>query len=151
MKLRETLWVNALRCADMTRRDAVLLREIEEAAHDESKSLAGDLRKCIALGRSHGSPELRDWAAEELNGYNPAGDLPLYRKVQAPVLIDWISAAAQMGGQRIGVGDLPAVVAEEGCCPAVRRWATRGHGSAWRVCDVVHAWRSGDRPTDDPC
>lgn len=53
-KLRDTLWVNALRCADMTRRDTALLREIEEAAHGESKSLAGDLRKCIALGRSHG-------------------------------------------------------------------------------------------------
>ena len=97
----------------MTRRDVALLREIEEAALDENKSVAGALRKCITLGARAGSPELRDWARGELNGYDSTEVLPAYRVIQAPILVDSVTVRGIFTGQRIAVSQLPDFVAEE--------------------------------------
>lgn len=47
-----------------------LLAEIEAGVHDDKVSLASLLQKCISLGRRSGSEELREWARQELHGYD---------------------------------------------------------------------------------
>lgn len=56
-----------------------LLDQIETEALDESASLAGALRKCVALGGRTGSEQLRDWATLELEGYKDLDENPLAR------------------------------------------------------------------------
>lgn len=65
---------------------------------DESESLAGLLRTCIALGAETGSDALRGWARAELHGYAPQDDLPLYRKLQLSLTVDgWIGGLYRTG------------------------------------------------------
>lgn len=56
-----------------------LLREIQEAAIDSSTDLAVLLRKCKVLAARLGSPELKEWVDNELNGYSDIESLPDYR------------------------------------------------------------------------
>lgn len=85
-----------------------LLREIEDGALDGSTSIADVLRKVIALGGHYRSPELRDWAARELNGYEAADDLPEYRKIAAPLQIDALMPfQGQIRGQQLSALELP--------------------------------------------
>lgn len=68
-----------------------LVEQIEEDALDSKKSVADALRKCIALGGRAGSEELRSWASQELQGYQKRDDVPEYRIIAAPIVIDGIA------------------------------------------------------------
>lgn len=97
----------------MSRRS--LVQQIEEDALDGRTSLADALRKCIAVGGRSGSTELRDWAASELRGYEgPKGDMPSYRTLVAPLVIDGFTFNTHITGQLISAYDLPNVVREAG-------------------------------------
>ena len=67
-----------------------LLEQIEDDALDSKKSVADALRKCIALGGRAGNEELREWASRELQGYEQPDDVPDYRIVAAPIVIDGV-------------------------------------------------------------
>jgi hypothetical protein len=67
-------------------RSSGLLREIEAGALDSWTPIADVLRKVIAIGGRYHSPELRDWASRELNGYGPDDELPDYRKYEAQII-----------------------------------------------------------------
>jgi hypothetical protein len=84
-----------------------LVEQIEQDALDGSASLADALRKCIALGGHAGSAELRDWATRELEGHEGASEVPDYRTVAAPVVIDGLSGNLHITGEQISVFDLP--------------------------------------------
>lgn len=91
-----------------------LLDQIERDVLDDSASLAGALRKCLALGGQSGSEELRDWATLELQAYKDleATPLPDYRVVPAQLTIDGFSVNAIVKGQAISPSVLPDVVQE---------------------------------------
>lgn len=97
----------------MRSRDNNLLAQIEAAALDEEHSVAGALRKCVALGGQAGSTELRDWASKELRGYHGDDELPEYRIVAAPIHIDGATPAAHIKGQPIAPSSLPDFVQEK--------------------------------------
>lgn len=59
-----------------------LLREIQNAAVDETVSLAVLLRKCKILAARLGNIEFKVWIDKELNGYDNLDDLPSYRIIQ---------------------------------------------------------------------
>jgi len=96
----------------MRKRERGLLGEIERDVLDEDKSLANALRKCIILGGHAGSTDLREWATRELRGYGGEDNLPEYRMVAAPILIDAVNPRVQVRGQRISPRVLPDFVAE---------------------------------------
>jgi hypothetical protein len=119
----------------MARREPSLVGQIERDALDDGVPLATTLRKCIALGGKSGSEQLRDWATRELQGYY--GDdvqLPDYRVINAPLMVDGIAGNHQVTHQqfppsslpdfarehiserlelRQGVGDLQALIAQD--------------------------------------
>lgn len=97
-----------------------LLEQIEEDALDSSRSVADALRKCIALGGRAGSRDLRDWASGELKGYTSDDELPEYRVVRAPIVIDGIAGAALIRGQQISSHDLPDVAQNAGIDELIR-------------------------------
>ena len=75
----------------MAKREQRRLEEIERDLLDDSKSLATALRKAVTLGGELKSVPLREWASRELRGYEDGQDgkeLPDYRRVSAPLLID---------------------------------------------------------------
>jgi hypothetical protein len=80
-----------------------LLERIEQGALDSGTPLADSLRLCVALGGRAGSAELRDWARKELDGYGANDDLPDYRVVTVPILIDG--------------SNFRAIIAERACAP----------------------------------
>lgn len=85
-----------------------LLRDIQSGALDSSSSITDLLRKCVALGGAAGSRDLVTWATSELNGYNGSADeLPEYRRVPAPLLIDGIAGWTQFRRQQIAPSSLP--------------------------------------------
>lgn len=75
----------------MARRDHDLVSKIENDALDESVPLTRVLRKCVVLGGKSGSERLRDWATRELDGYYDEDELPGYRIIHAPLVMDGIS------------------------------------------------------------
>jgi hypothetical protein len=48
-----------------------------------NSSTASLLQKCILLGGQVGSERLRDWARQELKGYDRVDQVPEYRRVSA--------------------------------------------------------------------
>lgn len=76
-----------------------LLERIEEGALDPGRPLADTLRLCVALGGRAGSADLRDWARRELDEYGADDDLPSYRVVSVPILIDGSNFHAIIRGQ----------------------------------------------------
>lgn len=65
---------------------------------DESESLAGLLRTCIALGAETGSDALRSWASAELHGYALEDALPRYRQIQLSLSVNgWIGGLHRSG------------------------------------------------------
>ena len=92
----------------VTKRSDRLLREIEEGALDSGVVLSDVLRKVIALGSRYRSPELRDWASNELNGYADDQDVPSYRMISAPLLVDVdFGFGRRDTGRPIGLLELP--------------------------------------------
>jgi hypothetical protein len=96
------------------KRDAGPLAAIEQDLLDDSKPLAATLRKCLTLGGQLKSVALREWASRELNGYRgDSAELPDYRKIAAPILLDGVAGFNLVKRQRISPNDLPDFVAEK--------------------------------------
>ena len=93
--------------------DSSLLAEIERDVLD-GRPLADLLRKCIMLGGRSGSQDLRDWASKELRGYQGDTDLPPYRSVSAPILIDAMTGNSWVKGQSVPESGLPDFVRDAG-------------------------------------
>jgi len=92
----------------VSRRSSVdLIAEIEREAVDGGGSVAAALRKCLVLGGELRSPELREWASRELNGYESEDDLPSYRIVPATLKIDGSDMVKIVTGQDISPSQLP--------------------------------------------
>jgi hypothetical protein len=83
-----------------------LLSQIERGAADGRSDLADVLRQCITLGGHARSAELRDWARRELDGYRGA-EVPSYRRLEAPLLLDGLQGHWQLRRKQISVYDLP--------------------------------------------
>lgn len=97
----------------MSDRTNKLLRKIQAGALDSSQPVSDLLRTCVALGGAAGSRELVRWASAELNGYRTNKDqLPSYRKVAAPLLVDGITGWTQFKRRNISPSDLPEFVRE---------------------------------------
>ena len=90
-----------------SRRDDSLIAQIERDALDDSVPIATALRKCVVLGGKSGSEELRDWATRELKGYGPDDELPEYRVIAAPLLVDAIKGNYQVTRQPFPPMSLP--------------------------------------------
>jgi AbiTii len=91
---------------------AGLIEQIQSEALNSDGNLADALRKCIALGAQAGSEDLLDWATRELRGYFAEGDdpepeLPEYRIVAAPIVIDGMMRGAQFQRMQISPVELP--------------------------------------------
>lgn len=102
--------VRTLRAAyfsPMARSDTKLLDEIERAAVDADGDIAVALRKCLILGGTLRSPELRDWATRELRGYEDADAVPPYRIVPAQLVLDGADVVKMVKGQEISPAQLP--------------------------------------------
>lgn len=80
--------------------------QIERDLLDE-KPLDTLLRKLILLGANAGSPELRDWAALELRGYERDTELPAYRTVPAPLQIDGAVPGGIVRHETISAMEIP--------------------------------------------
>jgi hypothetical protein len=96
----------------MPRREDSLIAEIERDALDDHVPLARTLRKCIVLGGKSGSVELRDWASRELQGYLGTDDLPSYRVIGAPLMVDGIAGNHQVTGQQFPASGIPEFARE---------------------------------------
>src|SRR3954464_13871053 len=68
----------------MAKRNASLLSELEAGLRDDRSSTTALLQKCILLGGQVGSERLRDWARQELRGYDQRDRVPEYRRFTAP-------------------------------------------------------------------
>lgn len=84
-----------------------LVTEIEKEAVDGGGSVAAALRKCLVLGGELQSPELREWASRELNGYEDEDEVPPYRIVPAALKIDGSDMVKIVTGQDISPAHLP--------------------------------------------
>jgi hypothetical protein len=89
-----------------SKKPADLIGQIERDLLDE-KPLDTLLRKLILLGGNAGSPELREWASQELRGYATDDALPAYRRVIATLQIDGTVPGGIVQHQTIGPMDLP--------------------------------------------
>jgi hypothetical protein len=94
----------------MKTRDASLLAQIESDVLG-STPIADVLRKCLVLGGRSGSLSLREWAAAELKGYGD-DEVPEYRRVGAPILVDAVVGNSMITKQRFGDAALPDFVRE---------------------------------------
>lgn len=94
-------------------RDGDILRTIGRRANDPTVNLATLLRDCISLGGVTGSETLRNWAALELKGYGSQDEIPDYRVIEAPILMDGLSGHFHFTGQTMTPNMLPDFVREE--------------------------------------
>lgn len=84
-----------------------LLKRLEEDLIEEG-SLPPALRKAMILGGRIGSPLLRDWAKQELDGYDTGpDDLPKYRRVPSAIQVDVQIGPSYTKGQTISPTVLP--------------------------------------------
>lgn len=97
-----------------------LLEQIEEDALDSNKSVADALRKCIILGGRSTNDDLRTWASQELRGYDKLDDVPEYRIIAAPIVIDGVVPGGIVERETISVHDLPDVAQEAGIDETLR-------------------------------
>ncbi len=89
-------------------RSRTLLDQIESGAHNSRTDLVDLLRKCITLGGQAGSGALRDWARRELDGYRGTDEeLPSYRFITAPLVVDGFQGGWQFKGKQISTLELP--------------------------------------------
>lgn len=65
------------------------------------------------LGGKAGSMELRQWATQELKGYEPGDEVPEFRTVAAPIRVDAVSGNTIITGQRISPRELPGFVQDD--------------------------------------
>jgi hypothetical protein len=88
-------------------RDQGLLAEIKRDALDDRVPLVTILRKCLDLGEQTRNAELLAWVNRELDGYVDGDDLPEYRVIYAPLVIDAVTSSHEIRGQQISSLDLP--------------------------------------------
>jgi AbiTii len=74
--------------------------------------IAAVLRRCVVLGGRSGSEALRDRATRELKGYHGEEELPDYRVVAAPLMIDGFSGNVHLTGRQIAPSNLPEFAQE---------------------------------------
>jgi AbiTii len=91
----------------MARRDDDLIAQIEQDALADKVPVATALRKCVVLGGKSGSEPLRDWATRELKGYGGDDELPDYRIIRAPLMVDGIAGNVQVSQQQIAPSSIP--------------------------------------------
>lgn len=91
-----------------------LLGDIENDLLSD-RPLADVLRKVVILGGRAGSPELREWASQELKGFSgvEAEDLPPYRRIMAPLLMDAVTGSSYVERQSLPYSSLPDFVREQ--------------------------------------
>lgn len=97
---------------EINTRSAVLLRDIQRSALNESANLSDLLRKCIALGGASQSRALVNWASSELDGYEARDEVPAYRIVSAPLMIDGIAGWTQFKRHHVAPSALPEFARE---------------------------------------
>ncbi|MGW3036445.1 AbiTii domain-containing protein [Streptomyces sp. NPDC001178] len=84
------------------------LDRLEEDVLDESVATQRLLKTVVVLGGRAFSQPLRQWALNELRGYNgPREEIPQYRTIAAPIQADSRSPFWQARNQTISVFDLP--------------------------------------------
>jgi hypothetical protein len=93
----------------MTHKRGGLLAQIEADVVDHTVPLSVILHKCIVLGGEAGSEKMRDWARQELNGYED-GTVPKYRRLPA-VLMVMITNSAGYNGRSVRLD--PAVFPDQ--------------------------------------
>lgn len=91
----------------MARNNTSLLAELQAGLRDENSSTTALLQKCILLGGEVGSEQLRDWARQELRGYDRLDDIPQYRRFHAVLCIDAATFRGLIEGQQISSMELP--------------------------------------------
>lgn len=94
-----------------------LLDEIINLAADSKESLPSILRKCLILGHELKNERLRNWANQELNGYDSRQSVPEYRILSVHLLGDF-SGPFGSGAKNM---PLPAYLLKEGH----REWGQR--------------------------
>lgn len=94
---------------DTPERAASVVTAIEQGLLD-GKAIADVLRMCVTLSGLVGSDELRDWANGELRGYADDANVPEYRKIEAVIQIDAITANMRVTGRNIAPYQLPEKV-----------------------------------------
>ena len=88
---------------------SALLDEIIVAATDGKEPLPDILRKCLRLGHELKNERLKEWANQELNGYESGKNVPEYRIVQAPSKGDFLGPFHFQYKSHI----IPSIVLEE--------------------------------------
>jgi hypothetical protein len=89
-----------------------LLAELQAGLRDDNSSTTSLLQKCILLGGQVGSERLRDWARQELKGYDRVDQVPEYRRVSAPLCIDGATFHHLITGQQVSAMSLPEFARE---------------------------------------
>lgn len=89
-----------------------LLAELQAGLRDNNSSTTSLLQKCILLGGKVGSERLRDWARQELKGYDRVDQVPEYRRVSAPLCIDGATFTTLITGQQVSAMSLPEFARE---------------------------------------
>ena len=74
-----------------------LLREIQDAATDQSTNTATLLRKCKILAVRLGNEEFKQWIDNELNGYKTIEELPEYRIIETGSYGDFVGGFGAQG------------------------------------------------------
>lgn len=91
-----------------------LLTQISEGVADDKVSVSSLLQKCILLGGQAGSEKLRDWARQELNGYEGFEGVPEYRHIHTPLVAHITNSWGVHGHtQRIRENYLPKATREK--------------------------------------
>jgi hypothetical protein len=96
----------------VARREDDLIAQIERDALDDTVPVATALRKCIVLGGKSSSEPLRDWATRELRGYGGEDELPSYRVIHAPLMVDAVSGNVQITHQQFPPSGIPEFARE---------------------------------------
>ncbi|GAB2331280.1 AbiTii domain-containing protein [Streptomyces variabilis] len=90
------------------------LDRLERDVLDEARSLAPILRQVIALGGDAHSAALRAWALHELQGYeNNDTPIPGYRRISAPLMMDFVAGMGIVRNHQVSFFDLPDFARED--------------------------------------
>lgn len=95
----------------MANRRGGLLSQIEAGVVDDTVPLSSLLQKCVVLGGQAGSEKMRDWARQELNGYDGVAPVPDYRHIPAALMAVVTNRAGYNGmTQRIDKSAFPSQI-----------------------------------------
>jgi hypothetical protein len=84
------------------------LDRLQRALRDETRPLAPVLREVTMLGGDTHSTALRTWALHELQGYeNSDVPIPDYRRIPAPLMMDYAAGMGVVTGHQVSYFELP--------------------------------------------